>query len=195
MPTPFPIYERATEDGALRQGEIVSNLVEALIDLDKLNAEVPSFLENTHPYAVIVSQDCDLEWDWIARDRNKMPGKRMVGILFCVAEPSSVAVQRLNYKQHDYVKTNREERFQLLQRVEAESDLLGVGVPELIVDFKRYFSLPADEVYERLKIGELERRCRLNGPYLQHFTNRFCFFQNRVALPVPHYSEPVEEWS
>ena len=41
------------------------------------------------------------------------------------------------------------------------------------------------ELYERLKL-EIERRCRLKSPYLEHLTMRFHHFHMRVGLPEDH---------
>jgi hypothetical protein len=40
------------------------------------------------------------------------------------------------------------------------------------MDFKRYFSLPTEEVYYRID-SEAKRRCRLVSPYAEHLSTRF----------------------
>src|SRR5262249_36563588 len=89
-----------------------------------------------------------------------------------------------------HVKTNKNERYHFLQIISPECDAEGIGLPELTVDFRRFFSLPTDEVYLRIKTGEIKRRCRLVSPYLEHFAARFSFFSQRVALPKDHESMP-----
>ena len=42
---------------------------------------------------------------------------------------------------------------------------MNVGIPELGVDFKRYFTIPTDEIYKRIEKGEVRRRCVLMSPY------------------------------
>lgn len=192
MSAPISIYRKAPETGPLRQGEIVSDLIQAYVALDTIGEEALDFLEKVHPFAVVVSQDCDLDWDWKARNCDDNPGKLMSGVLFCVAGPADGVVSEMGFgrEQRNYIKTNREERYQFLQKANHKLDLLDQGMPELVVDFKRYFSLPADEVYARLEIEQLKRRCRLNGPYLQHLISRFFYYQYRIALPERHSSEP-----
>ena len=192
MSTPTSIYRRALSTGALRQGEIVSNLIQARIRLETIGAEELVVDETEHEYAVVVSQDCDLDWDWNARKNVDKSAKFLSSVLFCEAKPADELAHGHGYgrKERDKLKQNRDERYQFLQEVERELDLLESGVPELVVDFKRYFSLPVDEVYARLEIRELKRRCLFNDPYLQHLISRFCYYQCRVALPEQHYSEP-----
>jgi hypothetical protein len=87
------------------------------------------------------------------------------------------------------IRANRDERYQFLQAVAETEDLHGRGLPELSVDFKRYFTIPTEEMYLQLETGT-QRRCRLRSPYVEHLSGRFCAFQARVALPGPHFSEP-----
>ena len=192
MSTPTSIYRRAPSTGAFRQGEIVSNLIQARIRLETIGAEELVVDEIEHEYAVVVSQDCDLDWDWDARKSVDKPAKLLSSVLFCEAKPADELAHQHEYgrKERNILRQNRDERYQFLQMVEPDLDLLERGVPELVVDFKRYFCLPVDEVYARLKIEELKRRCLFNDPYLQHLISRFCYFQSRVALPEQHFSEP-----
>jgi len=62
------------------------------------------------------------------------------------------------------------------------------GLPEFVIDFKHYFTLPTDEVYIRLQL-ETKRRCFLLSQYLEHLSDRFFFYQNRVVLDKEHKSE------
>ncbi len=87
----------------------------------------------------------------------------------------------------DRVKKNKDERYHFLEKVPAECDLRGEGIPELTVDFKRYFTLPVEEVYYQLTSGC--RRCVLCPQYLEHLSSRFSYFIGRVALPHDHVSE------
>ena len=67
----------------------------------------------------------------------------------------------------------------------ASEDALRQGLPELGVDFKRFFTIPTDELYVPITSGA-QRRCHLNSPYLEHLTTQFSGFLSRVALPKPH---------
>jgi hypothetical protein len=86
------------------------------------------------------------------------------------------------------VKINKHERYHFLQLVEPSCDAQGTGLVELGIDFKRYFTLPTEEVYKRVEIGSAKRRCVLESPYLEHFSTRFAYYLSRVALPQDHAS-------
>ena len=88
------------------------------------------------------------------------------------------------------IEQNKEERFQFLQKIPPEADRLKEGLPEMAIDFKRYFTIPTEEVYLRFRL-EAQRRCRLASPYLEHLALRFGYYQMRVGLPADHYSDPV----
>lgn len=166
--------------------------MEARLRLKTIYAPPPVVDYTRHDYAVVVSQDCDLDWDWKARMNGDKPDKLLSGILFCEAKPADRLVyeRKYNRQERKIIRQNRDERYQFLQKVDSEFDLLENGVPELVVDFKRCFSLPAEEAYYRLESEELQRRCLFEHPYLQHLIARFWSFQGRVALPEQHFSEP-----
>ena len=197
MSTPTSIYRKAAATDALRQGEIVSNIIQAKLKIETIGSEDLVVGETEHEYAVVMSQDCDLTWAWEALKNGENLDKYLSSVLFCEAKPADEFAHERGYNKRARRKLgeNRDERYQFLQKVECDFDLLEEGVPELMVDFKRYFSLPTAEVYFRLESDELERseklqgRCLLNHPYLQDLINRFWYFQCRVALPEQHFSE------
>jgi hypothetical protein len=86
------------------------------------------------------------------------------------------------------IKNNKDERYHFLEKVSSEVDVLEKGLPELAIDFKRYFTIPTEEVYVRLEF-DAACRCRLVSPYLEHLSGRFYAFQSRVALPRDPLSE------
>ena len=185
------IYCPSMTSGRLHQGENISGLVQMKMNVSSLAAsegQVADFV--IHPYAIIASQDCDLEQDFELHQSGHAPalGQQLPSILFCeVGEADKVRVGPPNLKSDIWrrVKTNKDERYQFLQKVDPDQDSDGVGIPALSVDFKRYFTIPNGEVYFRIK-AEAKRRCVLQGPYLEHFMCRFFHFQLRVALPAEH---------
>jgi hypothetical protein len=193
-------YIQTSTDEPLRQGEIITQLIQFKINLDTVGTENLAVDPVMHPYAIIVSQDCDLDWDYKARETNGQNHKKLPNILFCEVTTFADLTQLLlaldgteklkKSRTWAKAKQNKDERYHFLEKVEKAQDVLRIGLPELGVDFKRYFTIPADEVYLRIQIGEAQRRCRLTSPYLEHFTSRFYYFQSRVALPEEHYSEP-----
>ena len=195
MAAPGSIYEKAPSSGPLRQGEIAGNLLQITVAVDTIGSDEIAVTPVVHPYAIVVSQDCDLEWDWDRRksedERDGIAAKLMSSVLFCEVETAEVARNSpgINSNAWNLIRTDRDIRYEFLQRVEPNCDLLSKGLPELVVDFKRYFAIPVDEVYARFEMCELQRRCCFRAPYLQHLATRFYYYQYRVALPSPHYSE------
>jgi hypothetical protein len=185
------IYERSSTEGALRQGEILSDLVQLNLVLESLNShEGPLFEPVTHPYAIIVTQDCDIIQDFAPRQSQAQSDKLIPSVFFCEVITAEELRGRggIDSQLWRRIKQNKDERYQFLEKIAPDDDLLNQGLPELGIDFKRYFTMPTAEVYLRLGL-EAQRRSRLVNPYLEHFINRFCHFQGRVALPAEHRSE------
>lgn len=199
-------YWVAATNSALRQSEILSNvkhLVPAINWLDKQEEGV-SFTETNYPFVVIVAQDCDLDWDFKARQKGlsenfdeeeKRKGKLVNSILLCEAftakEVREAAKKyEMNGKKWDLVKTNRDERFHFLEQVSISCDAAQLGVPELTLDFKRIFSLDADFLYKQVELRIAKRRCVLQSPYLENLSQRFHSYHSRIALPEQYMSTP-----
>ena len=194
-------YEKSSPGTALRQGELLSNVIELTIDLDTMFSQSPNFAQKTHPFAVIMSQDCDLDWDFAARNNQSREHKKIPNALLCEVMLASdlarvIVTQIDNVKDTrksrtwTRVKQNKDERYHFFEKIDESEDLQNKGIQELGSDFKRYFTVPADELYKRILHGDTLRRCRLLSPYMEHLSSRFAYFQSRIALPEDHFSEP-----
>jgi len=189
------IYAASPADGPLRQGEILSDIIQLRLDVAGL-ASFPGvqdalpIIRVVHPLAVVISQDCDLDWDYKWRIAQK-GGKEVPSVLLC----ETVEAQQLPNVDTGIwkrIKINKEERYQFFERVPNEHDAVQQGLPEMAVDFKRCFSIPTDELYLQLK-SQAKRRCLLVSPYLEHFSQRVFCFHARVGLPAEHLSEPEQK--
>ena len=186
---PPSIYARSENSGRLRQGEIVSNLIQLHLKLETIDDEDPTFLETVHPYALVLTQDCELESDYRERTDQALETS-LPNILFCEAiEAAQLRGRVPGADIWKRVKSNKDERYQFLTKVSSDKDALERGIPELGLDFKRCFTIPAAEVYLRLGKNEFRRRCRLVTPYAEHLSTRFFHYQCRIALPAEHVSE------
>ena len=193
------IYQPSLLKGALRQGEILTDLIQIVASPSTLFDRQPTAQQITHPFVIVVTQDCDLEQDYRARETRDSGSHRLLtSILFCevtlatsfkAETPPEIASTR---KWKDYIQRNKDERYHFFQKVNPEDDLLETGIGELVAAFRQYFSMPPDEVYLRLEDGNAKRRCVLVSPYLEHFSTRFAYYQSRVALPGQHESEKAE---
>lgn len=189
------IYSPSQTDTSLKQGEIVSNLPQIVLSPESFLSEEEKdlkVLKRIHPLAIVLTQDCDLEWDFRERKQDEpKPEKLIPSILFCeihTAEELSSSPD-INSKIWARVKRNKDERYQFLNRITPVDDAHGIGIQELGIDFKRYFTVPTDELYSRFE-QDTKRRCFLNSPYSQHLISRFFYFQSRIGLPEDHTSEP-----
>ena len=192
-------YEKSAPDKALRQGELLSNVVEVIVNVNTIYSEELSLEQRTHPFAYVVSQDCDLDWDFHARKSQTQNHRIIPNVLLCEAMlATDLARQLINVEGSKdsnksriwaRVKINKDERFHFFQRVTETDDLTSNGVPELGIDFKRHFTIPTEELYTRIQYGQTMRRCRLLSPYMEHLSDRFAYFLSRIALPEDHESE------
>jgi hypothetical protein len=81
----------------------------------------------------------------------------------------------------------REERYHLLESIPQNLDKSGIGIPDLIIDFRRFHTIAPKEIYRQCDlIDGAKRRCRLEMPYREHLQFRAAFYFQRVVLPVPH---------
>ena len=201
------MYRASPDEGALRQGEILTGVVEHQVSLETLKAPDKGIRvdKRRHPFAIVLTQDCDLDWDYSARSRiqgedwpddkekAKLEARRIPAILLCEVYAATEIRDRedINSTIWSQIKINKNERYQFFQLIPAEADLLGEGLPELTIDFKRYFTIPTDELYHYIIDGDAQRRTCLDNPYLEHISHRFASFLSRVALPSSLFTPPM----
>jgi hypothetical protein len=192
----------------LRQGEVLAGLVRVRQSLMSIGADRVQVDEILHSFAIVLTQDCDLSQDAAARDVEKRasqdssllndlelrkrheqaPKQKLDNILLCEAQFTSEMKGLLPPGKDIWkrIVQNKDERYHCLEAVPPEHDSQAQGIPSLGCDFKRFFTVPADEVYSRLELGQLARRSRLVTPYAEHLLHRFCNFQARIPLPENH---------
>ena len=187
------IYSPSPSNGALRQGEVVTGLKQYPLSIQSVGSEAtPIVDEQAIPFSIILSQDCDLDLDYQARNglNGVRPDKKLPSVLFCeigLADEIFRPQEGMDAKIRRDIGQNKHERYHFLQQVSQSEDATGEGMAALVIDFKRYLTMPTEEVYKRLAL-HAKRRCTLNSPYLEHLATRFAYFQMRVALPQDHQS-------
>ena len=177
------IYNPSPAAGSLRQGEILTGVVQSVLTLESVGTEQPEIDFITHPFCVIATQDCDLEQDFKATGAGR-PGSLPSILLYEVEEALTLIAKLPSSEAKKQTILNKIERYQVLQSVPQELDREGAGIVDLGIDFKRYFTIPRDELYKQL--ASVRRRCVLRSPYLEQFATRAAAFQSRVALPLDH---------
>ena len=187
------IYQASNTSSSLRQGEIVTGVFQfnpVIDEIPKSLQELP-FTPVIHPYAIVITQDCDLDWDYKARGTNNNPAKLLNSIVLCeIATAESIrSTDGMNRKEWDLVVAHRHERFYFFEKISPECDVEQEGLPELTADFKRVFGIDAATLYRQIELGMVKRRAILASPYLEHFSRRYHSFHGRVALPFQYESE------
>jgi hypothetical protein len=177
------VYSRST-GGELRQGEILAGVIQIRQTLGTIGTAETTIDRVEHEFAIIVSQDCDLEQDF--KKASKDNDRPLPSVLLCQVMPAVGLKGSVDKRTWDRILINKDERYQFLQRVQEHEDADGKGLPPLGVDFKRYFTVPTDELYRRIDLSESRRRSRLVTPYAEHLSARFFYYQSRVALPRDH---------
>jgi hypothetical protein len=191
------VYARSERTGALRQSEIICNLLQFTVDPQSLKAGGElAFGQLQREFAVVLSQDCDLAQDFELRRRTwneellyaEIESKLLPNVLLCelVTDADLFAALPQGSDIRKRVKQNKDERYQYLCAVPTNSDTAGTGLPALGIDFKRHFTIPTEELYLQISQAAV-RRCRLVSPYLEHLATRFSSFLSRVALPSNHH--------
>lgn len=79
------IYLGSDKGSSLRQGEILTGVFQYNPVIDEIPKESQelSFTPIFHPYAIVITQDCDLDWDYKARVTNNNPAKFLNSIILC----------------------------------------------------------------------------------------------------------------
>lgn len=179
-----------------RQGDVFRDVV-VLEDTEAEEApqvagaeEAGAFAERHIPYCVLLSQDCDLEHDYNNRSNEsaKNHDKYLPSLLLSPAYPAEqfkagehlkafelkMTVQTTG--QWEKIKGNQLYRYHYLP------GRLDFQVPELVVDFKHFFTVPRETFYRRFKPNYL---ASIDELFREDFSNRFAYYLSRIGLPEP----------
>ena len=188
------ICQASDKDSSLRQGEILTGVVQYKPVVGGLLQETElSFDAVLHPYTIVVTQDCDLDWDYRAkRAENPQLSKLLNSIILCeiaAAREIKDTADNMNSREWKLVESHRHERFYFFEKVPPEYEVEQEGLPELTADFKKVFGIDVATLYRQIELGVVKRRTVLASPYLEHFSRRYHSFHSRVALPFQYESE------
>jgi hypothetical protein len=192
--------------GRVVQGDILKDIM--FIEWDIVNSDPNdiSFIENKLSYAVILSQDCDLDHDFKNRnDRNaEKQDAYLQSILVCPAYLMAIFKDGNHLKRHrdasegliddlqgfnpqmepkggdnwKKILKNRDTRYHFLQEDQQ------FGVPDLILDFKHYYTLPVNYLYKIYQnYYESHYVASLGALFRECLCQRFSFYLSRIGLP------------
>lgn len=193
------MFVRSSRNGTLRQGEILTGVVEpvptpnehSLGNHDKYKVD-----EEIHDFAMLLNQACDLEQDFKSRSEGDIAGPAILLNLLCYKVVTALELRGppgkgLNSTIWDQVKINGHIRYQFISASPFDCDLAGEGLPELGLDFKRFFTITPHQLYSQINEGMCQRRTCLEGVYALHLSHRFAHYLSRVGLPEEYESLPV----
>lgn len=173
------MYNQSAADEPLRQGEILSSVKYFMYDeaTDEVSAA-------EYEYAVILGQDCDLDRFHSA----ELESPDLAPVLIFPASPTTDGREnaQLNSTIWAIVKKNDHQRYHVLQTCPTESDAAEQGIPDLLIDFRRFFVAPYSQIIAQITNGSASRRACLRPPYRDHLQFRAVNYLGRIALDPPH---------
>lgn len=185
------VYAVSTVD-RFCQGDILRDvtIVEWAAEVEDAPPEERFQITDRHvPYVIVLTQDCDLEQDHANRSSPSKgtQDKYLQSILVCPAyqeadfrqgshlEELHLQMERFSVKSFDRIKKNQLYRYHYLP---ANLDL---QVPELVVDFKHYFTGPRDRIYDDYRSKHY--LATLEILFRDDLSSRFAHYLSRIGLP------------
>lgn len=172
---------RAGENARLSQGDILKDLIFVFGDPEK-NTEKDII---SLPYAVILSQDCDLQSDFNCRKDGKNQDKYLMSLLVCPAfslddfaqgtHLGGWEMEKYNDKIIPRIKKN--DSYKRYHYLSADNLL---SIPELVIDFKHFFTLPRDFLYGKKDKSYV---ASLSELFREELSQRFSNYLSRIGLP------------
>lgn len=187
-------FEKSPDSGALRQGEILTGLIEfkvtstEIVSVDSLfsNEKAPPVDRMDHPIVIVLSPDCDLEYDYQARnDPGEPRHKIMTHVLLCdLYQASELRDDRgVTSSDRSRIRSHQSMRYYWIDREDPGSIEDNHPLPELYLDFKNPFAIRLDFMMFLLDRGVVKRHGVLPPAPSHHLTQRFTSYLGRVSLP------------
>jgi len=161
------------DDQRIHQGDILKDITYT----ERVYVEEGKVKEDRRilPYVVVLTQDCDLEWDYNNHNSSlDNHDKYLQSILLCLGYIANslregvhlgeigLRMQRLNYRYH-FLEGNKE-----------------LSIPDLVFDFKHYYAILRDILYENV---EEHYMATLNTLFRENLSHRFTHYLSRIGLP------------
>jgi len=170
-----------------QQGDILRDF--AVSEVTSASEGEVEVRQRVMPYCVLLSQDCDLEHDF--NNRNVKGGtdhdKYLRSVLLCpsyLGDPfrqgehlgsDQLKMRRIPSDEWKKLKSNQIDRYHYLE------PLPDLQVPELVVDFKHYFTVPLEVVYRAEQKSSYLATIEIL--YREHLSTRFAHYLSRIGLP------------
>ncbi len=172
---------RKKNNERLYQGDILKDLKFVIGDSKKETEKDIISL----PFAVILSQDCDMQSDFNYEKLGKNQDKRLLSLLICPAFLINEFVQGKhleNWQMEIFNKSciKRIKKNDTYKRYHFLANGLDFSVPELVIDFKHFFTLPRDFLYKQRKNKYV---ASLNEIFREELSQRFSNYLSRIGIP------------
>ncbi|MFZ2189363.1 MAG: hypothetical protein WA057_02295 [Candidatus Magasanikiibacteriota bacterium] len=139
------------------------------------------------PYCVIMTQDCDLDRDFESKKGEKLTNndKHLPTILVCPAYrdlPFYEGKHLVGWKMQEY-KGKALEKIQKNDEINRCHFLKGdstLQIPNLVIDFKHFYTLPTSILYEQYNDIYL---ATINELFRERLSQRFANYLSRFGLP------------
>lgn len=192
--------DRFYQGNILRDIKVVEWAEEVNIEEEKEGESIKSksieIRERVIPYSVVLTQDCDLEHDYKNRNKSDSPDndKYIHFVLLCQAhlserlrsgkhlEDFGITMRKIHSEEWKQLINNKLYRYHFLN---AFQDL---QIPDLVIDFKHYITIPRDILY-----SEEYKKCYLatiSAMYRENLSIRYAQYISRIGLP--DFSKPPQ---
>ena len=141
------------------------------------------------PFAIVLTQDCDLEHDHVFRQSEAPSGPQDKWLLSVLLAPMynaahvfagehlsglNMYMQTIPSRPKHVLKNNETPRYHYMEFTE------DVPMPPVVVDFKHYFSVNL-EYLKRLSVSKFV--CQVPTLFREDISDRFAAYLSRIALP------------
>lgn len=197
----MPLLYDLPHPGPLRQGEILGDIWEHVPRYPPVESkEGQSFPIDSirHELVVVMSPDCDLEWDFKARFPDQQLQEQLTSTEDVTVHPSSIshvflAKAYVKDKIRPLIKGsdiwrringNQDERYHHLKEAPIGDPQVDT-LPDLYIDFKKALAMPTKSLYEGIRVSGIKRIAVVPDKYVHDLMHRYYGFLSRVALPEP----------
>jgi hypothetical protein len=175
----------------ISQGDIYRDL-DVVYDVKSVSIETGEmeYTEITYTHSIVITQDCDLEQDYQNRGApEKGHDKYIPCVLLAPAylaeqlkdgvhlKDVGLSMQKMGGTLWNSVKKNQSLRYHFLAKH------LDYNIPELVVDFKHYFTISRNFFCEIVMKDKY--MASLAPLYREHLSDRFTHYLSRIGLPDP----------
>lgn len=166
------------------QGDILKD-VNITLGLNDAASESQDMNDFYLPYCVVMNQDCDLNWDFESRKGVGDQDKSLPTILVCPAYLDEKYFAGAHLEGRQMRVFSSEPKKKLLNNDENNRCHYLKGdssfqVPNLVVDFKHFYTIPRDLLYS---VQTRVYLVTINELFRERLSQRFANYLSRFGLP------------